>query len=113
MRARRCAGIVAATVLAGAIAAGCGDAGKPRSSRDPATDAKIERLLSLIVEVERQGDAAPDSLSAEANAIIEQMGGQDSAASLLAERLLDNADRWVPLLDSLARASGAARIPPQ
>jgi hypothetical protein len=104
----------AVTVLVAAIVAGCGDTGDtPRGSRDPSADAKIERLLSLIVEVERQGGAAPESLSAEANAIIEEMGGQDSAANLLTERLLDNADRWVPLLDSLARASGAARIPPQ
>ena len=100
-------------VLVAAIVAGCGDAAdKPRSSRDPAADAKIERLLTLIVEVERQGNAAPESLSAEANTIIAQMGGQDSAANLLAERLLDNADRWIPLLDSLARASGSARVPP-
>lgn len=102
----------AAIVLVAAVIAGCSDtADKPRSSRDPSVDAKIERLLTLIVEVERQGDAAPESLSAEASAIIAQMGGQDSAANLLAERLLDNADRWVPLLDSLARSSGAARMP--
>lgn len=102
-------------VITGLLCAECGGANdKNKSPRDPLLDQKIERLLTLILEVEQRGAGADDSLSQEANALIAELGGEDSAASILAARLLDNADRWVPLLDSLARVStgGAAAPPP-
>lgn len=94
------------------LGSGCGGE-KPKNVRDPVLDQKIERLLTLILEVEQLGAATDDSLSVAANALIAELGGEDSVASLLASRLLENAERWVPLLDSLARVStGAAAIAP-
>lgn len=102
---------LAFTVLLGAA---CGRDGEPsKTPRDPVLDQKIERLLTLILEVEAGGATTDDSLSAAANALIAELGGEDSVATLLASRLLENAERWVPLLDSLARVStGAAAIAP-
>jgi len=103
-----------ALVIMGLLCAACsGEGAKAKGPRDPVLDQKIERLLTLILEVEQRGAGADDSLSLAANAIIAELGGEDSAATLLASRLLDNAERWVPLLDSLARVStGAAAITP-
>ncbi|MFN0151019.1 MAG: hypothetical protein ACKVU1_09970 [bacterium] len=100
-------------VMTGLLCTACGASDKNKAPRDPALDQKIERLLTLILEVEQSGAAADDSLALAANGLIAELGGEDSAASILATRLLDNAERWVPLLDSLARvATGAAAITP-
>jgi hypothetical protein len=101
----------AAGMLLALLAPACGRE-TPRAPKDPALDRKMERLLALMVEVERSGASPDDSLALLANGLIEELGGQDSAASLLADRLIDNADRWVPLLDSLARVSSGAAISP-
>ncbi len=101
-------------VMTGLLCTACGGAGdKSKSPRDPVLDRKIEQLLTLILEVEQRGAGPDDSLALAANALIAELGGADSAASILATRLLDNAERWVPLLDSLARVStGGAAITP-
>ncbi len=101
---------VAVALLLGA----CGDARKGKAARkDPAVERKLERLVALIMDVERRGAGEGDSAAVEAQRIIAEFGGPDSTARIFADRLLVDAERWIPILDSLARAqrSAPAAIP--
>lgn len=105
------AGLASAALLALALSvASCSQGGG--SSKNPALDGKLERLLALILDVERRGASDDDSAAVEANRIIAEFGGPDSTARILSERLIRNADRWVPILDSLARVPAATPAVP-
>jgi hypothetical protein len=107
-----------AAAAAGAVIAlllgACADARKGKAARkDPAVERKLERLVALIMDVERRGAGEEDSAAVEAQRIIAEFGGPDSTARVFADRLLVDAERWIPILDSLARAqrSAPAAIP--
>ncbi len=99
-------------ILIATFALSCGrasDGGSP--PKDPALDQKLERLLALIVDVESRGAGDDDSAAVEAMRLITEFGGPDSTAKVLAERLLRNADRWIPVLDSLGRTPATSATP--
>ena len=98
-------------LLLGLLAIGCGIGDERSSPEDSTLDARVEELLSVILEVERSGGAQNDTLTVRANQLIDQLGGRDSTVEIIASRLLHHADRWIPLLDSLARAT-TTRPPP-
>jgi hypothetical protein len=98
----------AAALIALSLGA-CADSRPGKSARkDPALERKLERLVALIMDVERRGAGEEDSAAVEAQRIIAEFGGPDSTARVLADRLLVDADRWIPILDSLARAHRSA-----
>lgn len=111
--------VAAAVLLAAALIAvvgGCGDSQARRATgRDAATERKLETLIALILDVERRGAGDEDSSAAQAKRIIAELGGPDSTAKILADRLLTDAERWIPILDSLShkprRAPAAAPSP--
>lgn len=94
--------LLLAAAFLGALA-GCNGGGGGAPARDPALDRKLERLLALILDVEQRGAGDGDSASAEATRLIAELGGPDSTARILSDRLLRNAEHWIPILDSLSR----------
>ncbi len=104
----------AAAVVIALLLGACADSRKGKAARrDPAVERKLERLVALIMDVERRGAGEEDSATVEAQRIIAEFGGPDSTARVFADRLLIDAERWIPILDSLARAqrSAPAAIP--
>src|SRR5262245_34042242 len=100
------AALLAAVTLA-AVFGGCGNSqGRKAARADSASERKLETLMGLLMDVERRGAGDEDSAAVEAQRIIDELGGPDPTAKLLAESTLRDAERWIPFLDSLAHMRG-------